>query len=155
MEDGDADDERRGSEEPPLPSDDESDESPIPTDPVAEADADRETDEVTSPGPAPAGGNEDTVGSHATPTESESSAGLFDRDASDIAAAVPADVPTDWGKSTPSPAGGSATPTHGGGNAPTYDPDEDIVDEARPTTRRCPSPTTSRRWRCGCSSSSA
>ncbi len=56
--------------------------------------------------------------------------GTVDRDASDISAAVPADVPTDWGKSTPSPAGaGGAAPTTGGGNAPTYDPDADIVDE--------------------------
>ncbi|RLM48262.1 preprotein translocase subunit TatC [Haloarcula sp. Atlit-47R] len=138
MEDGDADDERRRPDEPPLPSDDEADESAVPTDPVAEADANRETAEVTGPGPAPAGGDEDTVGSHAAPTEAESSDGLFDRDASDIAAAVPADVPTDWGKSTPSPAGGSATPTHGGGNAPTYDPDEDIVDEGAPDDEEMP-----------------
>jgi len=139
MEDGDADDERRRPDEPPLPSDDESDDSSIPTDPVAEADANRETDDVTGPGPAPAGGDEDAVGSHAAPIESESSAGLFDRDASDIAAAVPADVPTDWGKSTPSPAGaGGAAPTTGGGNAPTYDPDADIVDEGAPDDEEMP-----------------
>jgi len=136
MEDGDADDERRRPEEPPLPSDGESDESSIPTDPVAEADANRETAEVTGPGPAPAGGNEDTVGSHAAPTEDESNAGLFDRDASDITAAVPADVPTDWGKSTPSPAG--AGPTTGGGNAPTYDPDDDLVDQGAPDDEEMP-----------------
>ncbi len=41
MEDGDADDERRRPDEPPLPSDDESDDSSIPTDPVAEVEADR------------------------------------------------------------------------------------------------------------------
>ncbi|EMA25539.1 twin-arginine translocase subunit TatC [Haloarcula marismortui] len=139
MEDGDADDERRRPDEPPLPSDDESDDSSIPTDPVAEADANRETDDVTGPGPAPAGGNEATVGSHAAPTEDESSAGLFDRDASDVAAAVPADVPTDWGKSTPSPAGaGGAAPTTGGGNAPSYDPDDDLVDEGAPDDEEMP-----------------
>ncbi|EMA35021.1 twin-arginine translocase subunit TatC [Haloarcula japonica] len=139
MEDGDADDERRGPDEPPLPSDDESDDSSLPTDPVAEADANRETDDVTGPGPAPAGGDEHTIGSHAGPTEAESSDGLFDRDASEVTAAVPADVPTDWGKSTPSPAGaGGAAPTTGGGNAPTYDPDDDIVDQGAPDDEEMP-----------------
>ncbi|MDT3434131.1 twin-arginine translocase subunit TatC [Haloarcula sp. 1CSR25-25] len=139
MEDGDADDERRRPEEPVLPSDDESDDPSPPTDPVAEADANREAGEMTGPGPAPVGGDEDTVGSHAAPTESESSSGLFDRDASDVAAAVPADVPTDWGKSTPSPAGaGGAAPTTGGGNAPTYDTGDALVDEGAPDDEEMP-----------------
>ncbi|WP_336336125.1 twin-arginine translocase subunit TatC [Haloarcula brevis] len=132
MEDGDADDERRRSEEPPLPSDDGADDSP-PTDPVAEADAGRETD-VTGPAPAPAGGDEDTVDSHAAPADS--TAGLFDRDASEVVAAVPADVPTDWGKSTPSPAG--AGPTTGDPPSPTYDPDDEVLHEGAPDDEEMP-----------------
>ncbi|MFB6223607.1 MAG: twin-arginine translocase subunit TatC [Haloarcula sp.] len=116
----------------------DSDDSAL-TDPVAAADASRETDEVTSPGPSPAGGDENTVGSHGAPTESKT--GLFDRDSGAIDAAIPADVPTDWGKPKPTPAGGggSAAPTTGGSSgAPGYDPDDEVLSEGAPDDEEMP-----------------
>ena len=80
MADSDRHDERSEPEEPPASSDDEGHGHP-------ESDG--------GPGAAPAGGHETSSGSHGMPISTR--AGLFERDPDDIAAATPADLPTDWG----------------------------------------------------------
>ena len=162
MEDGDADGERRGPGESVRPSDDErggatdrpdwneaadgdaategegegEDDAPV-TDPVAAADAERDSESgAAGPGSAPAGGDEGTVGSHALPPSTR--AGLFDRDPAEIDAAVPSDVPSDWGV-TPSASASTATAsgTATGGASSGYGSDE-TVHEGAPDDEEMP-----------------
>ncbi|GGO02479.1 twin-arginine translocase subunit TatC [Haloarcula pellucida] len=142
MVDGDADDDRPRPEDPLLSSEGRSDSDVHPeerghdpygqpgdTDPsegsddAADEEVDDATDDVSGPGDRPVGGHEATAGAHGLPGPTR--AGLFDRDPTEIAAATPADVPTDWGTpATPSPTGGSPGSEAGAG-APGYDPDDE------------------------------